>query len=122
MGSMPTKMVAGLGLGLFGGVVALALMANAWDGTVDSVANVGVCMLVSCMFFAVAGTFTKYSPVKGTTMLVLSALCVIFTVGALIYGAISFWMSILLIIVGFIAMLCAACPMTEHWVDLNRRL
>ena len=122
MGSMPKKMVAGLALGLFGGVVALVLMANAWDGSLDSIYKVGMCMLVSCMFFAVAGTFTKYSPVQGSTMTVLSAIAVISTVAALLLEALSLWMALLLIVVGVVAMLCAACPVTSHWVDVNRRL
>ena len=122
MGSTPNKMVAGLALGLFGGVVSIAAMAHAWDGSLDSIYNVGVCMLVACMFFAVAGTFTKYSPVKGNTVLVLSAICTLAALGALLYGALGFWLGFLLILVGFIAMLCAACPMTTHWVDANRRL
>ena len=82
--AMPKKMVAGSAVGLFGGIIALAVMAATWDGTLDCIVKVGLDMLVSVSFFAAAGTFMKYSPVQGSTMVVLSALAVAFTLVALI--------------------------------------
>lgn len=121
MGAMPKKMVAGAIIAMFGGIVAFAAMANAWDGSLDCVYSVGLNMLVSVAFFAAAGTFMKYSPVQGSTMIVLSALTIAFTIIALVYGAMAIWMGFLLIALGAAAVLCAACPTVTSWVDSNRR-
>ena len=120
--AMPKKMVAGSAVGLFGGIIALAVMAATWDGTLDCIVKVGLAMLVSVSFFAAAGTFMKYSPVQGSTMVVLSALAVAFTLVALIYGAMSIGFGLVLIVLGIVAILCAACPTVTSWVDANRRV
>lgn len=119
---MPKKMVAGLALGLFGGIAGLAFMVDAWSGSMDSVTDVALIMLVSMMFFAVAGTFTSYSPVKGTTMAVLAALPAAFTIIAYLNESLTLWSAVLLVIVGLAALLCAACPSVRSWVDINRRV
>lgn len=120
--AMPTKMVAGAAVGLFGGIVALAVMAATWDGSLDCIVGVGLNMLVSVAFFAAAGTFMKYSPVQGSTMVMLSALAVAFTLVALIYEAMPIGYGLLLIVLGIVSVLCAACPTVTSWVDANRRV
>jgi hypothetical protein len=74
------------------------------------------------MFFAAAGTFMKYSPVQGSTMPVLSALIIVFTIIAQIYGALEIWQTIVLLILGAACLLCAACPTVAGWVDGNRKV
>ena len=59
MTPVPKKMVFGAALGLIGGIIAMCAIAAAWDGTLDSMPLVGLNLLVACMFFAVAGGFTK---------------------------------------------------------------
>lgn len=120
--AMPKKMVAGAAIGLVGGVIALAAMSFAWDGTLDCMVSVGLDMLVSVAFFAAAGTFMKYSPIQGSTMVVLSALAVAFTVIALLYEAMPLWVGLILIVLGAVAVLCSACPTVTKWVDANRRV
>ena len=120
--AMPKKMVAGSAIGLFGGIIALVVMAFAWDGTLDCMVNVGLDMLVSVAFFAAAGTFMKYSPVQGSTMVVLSALTVAFTIVAILYNAMGLGVGLVLIVLGIVAILCAACPTVTSWVDANRRV
>ena len=122
MGAMPSKMKIGAAAGFVGAILALAFMAAAWDGSTDAIYVVGLDMLVSMMFFAAAGTFMKYSPVQGSTMPVLSALTIVFTIIAQIYGAFEIWQTIILLILGAVCLLCAACPTVAGWVDGNRKV
>lgn len=122
MGAMPSKMKIGAAAGFVGAILALAFMAAAWDGSTDAIYVVGLDMLVSMMFFAAAGTFMKYSPVQGSTMPVLSALIIVFTIIAQIYGAFEIWQTIVLLILGAVCLLCAACPAVTGWVDGNRKV
>lgn len=121
MGAMPKKMSFGMGIGFIGGILAVVAMAQTWNGTVDSIYLVGLDLLVLTAFFAVAGTFSKYSPVKGSTMALLSAVAIAVSAVALFYEALPLWMGIVLIVLGLVALLCAACPTVTGWVDANRK-
>ncbi len=118
--ALPNKMKFGIALGLLGGIIALVAMAYSWGGELDDMYPVGLNMLVAVMFFAAAGTFTKYSPVKGDTVLVISALAMTVTVIAAVYEATFLWVSILLAVIAVCCILIGACPNTSKWVDNNR--
>ena len=114
------KMKIGIALGMLGGIIALAAMAYSWNGALVDMYSVGLNMLVAVMFFAAAGTFTKYSPVKGDTVLVISALAMATTIIAAIYEATFLWVSIILAVIAICCILIGACPNTTKWVDNNR--
>lgn len=120
MGAMPQKMVFGVAVGFIGGILALAAMAYAWNGTVDSMTLIGLDMLVAVLFFAVAGCFTKYSPVPGSTIAVLSAICVAFTLIAMFYEAMFMWLGVILVVLGIVNVIFAVSPSVTKWVDSNR--
>lgn len=105
---------------MIGGIIALASMAYTWNGTLESASLIGLNMLVAVMFFAVAGCFTNYSPVKGTTIMILSALCAAFTVISMMFDAMLVWVGIVLVVLGIVNILFAACPTVTKWVDGNR--
>ena len=52
MSAIPKKMSVGMGLGLLGGIVAMAALAYSWDGSLDAINNVAFNLLVATMFFA----------------------------------------------------------------------
>lgn len=118
--AMPNKMKIGAILGVFGGIVALAAMAYAWNGSIDSMYTVGLNMLTAVMFFAAAGTFTKYSPVCGNTVLAISAVTMAVIVIGALYEATFLAVSILMAIIAVCCILVAACPNVCKWVDSNR--
>ena len=120
MAAMPKKMIFGVALGLLGGIIALAAMFVAWDGTLDSMTLVGLNMLVTVMFFAVAGTFTRHVPVPGNTVLVLATVCEAAVVVSVLYEATYFWLNLILLVIGAANILIAACPAVTKWVDAER--
>ncbi len=114
------RMKIGSALAFVGGVAAIAAMACAWGGTIDSMYLVGLNMLVAVMFFATAGTFTKYSPVSGNTALVISALALCVVLVSMIYEATFLWLNIILAVLAVLCIAIAACPNVSRWVDANR--
>lgn len=120
MAAMPKKMVFGTALGLLGGIIALAAMSAAWDGTLDSMTLVGLNMLVAVMFFAVAGSFTRHVPVPGNTVLVLATVCEAVVVLSILYDATYLWLNLILAVIGAVNILFAACPTVTRWVDAER--
>lgn len=120
MSAIPKKMVFGAALGLIGGIIGIAAVACAWDGTLDSLTLVGLNMLVACMFFAVAGAFTKFTSVQGSTILVLAAVCEAMVILSMLYEASYVWLNLILAVIGAVNILFAACPTVISWVDTNR--
>ncbi|MBR4685604.1 MAG: hypothetical protein IKP04_03665 [Candidatus Methanomethylophilaceae archaeon] len=120
MSAMPNTMKIGMGVAFVGAIIAFASMAYAWDGTVECTPCVGINMVVSMVFFAVAGCFSSYSPVKGSTVIVLSALTVAFTVIAAIYGAMMPILAIILVILGILCVAIGSMGSTKNYVDTNR--
>ena len=120
MSAMPKKMMAGLGIGLAGGIVALGAMAYAWDGSLDSLTAVGINMLISILFFAVAGCFTKEAPVAGNSIAVISAVCFATIVLAFLCDTTMFWVILLLGVLAVAEIAVACCPTVVRWVDSVR--
>lgn len=118
--TVPNNMKIGTALGFVGGVIALVAMAASWNADIGSMYLVGINMLVAVMFFAAAGTFTKYSPVCGNTVVVLSGLAGAVTIIAAIYGATELWVSVILLVIAVVLVAIAACPHVSKWVDSNR--
>ena len=120
MTPVPKKMVFGAALGLIGGIIALCAVAAAWDGTLDSMPLVGLNLLVACMFFAVAGGFTKFTPVQGSTILVLAAVCEAVVILSILYEGSYIWLNLVPAVIGAVNILFAACPTVTTWVDAQR--
>ena len=120
MTATPKKMVFGAALGLIGGIIAIAAMAASWNGTVDSMYDVGLNMLIACMFFAVAGSFSRFTPVEGRTILALAAVCEAVVLLGIFYSAFDFVLYLVLAVIGAVNILFAACPTVTSWVDTNR--
>ena len=113
-------MKIGSALAFVGAVAAMAAMACAWAGTLDSMPLVGLNMLVAVMFFAAAGTFTRISPVSGNTTLVISVLALCAVLISMLYEATFLWLNIILAVLAAVCILVAACPHVSGWVDANR--
>ena len=120
MAAMPKKMIFGVGLGFLGGIIALGAMAYAWDGTVDCMPLVGLNMVVALMFFAVGGSFTKTTPVAGSSIAVIAAVCEAMVILSYLYDATFVWINLVLAVIGVACILIGACPTVSHWVDAQR--
>jgi len=113
-------MKLGMALAFLGAIGAFVSMAMAWSGFVESAPIVGLDMLAAMVFFAVAGCFSTYSPVKAPTVVVLSALSIAFSVIAAIFNAMNPIVCIILVAFGIICMFCGNLPSTKDYIDANR--
>ena len=120
MTTQPNTMKLGMAIAFIGAIGAFVSMAMAWNGTVESAPIVGLNMLVVMCFFAVAGSFSTYSPVKGSTVIVLSALPVVFSIIAIIHGAMSPVCGVFFAILGIACIVLARLPTTKDYVEANR--
>ena len=122
MSAMPNTMKLGMAAAFVGAIVAFVSMAMLWDGNIDTAPSVGIAMATAMIFFAVAGSFTSYSPVKGSTVLVLSAIAIGFSIIAGVYGSVSILAAIILIALGAVCVFCANLDTTKDYVDTNRMI
>lgn len=120
MSEMPNTMKLGMAAAFLGAICAFISMAMAWDGGVDSTALVGIDMAVAVVFFGVAGSFTPYSPVKGSTIVVLSAIATAASIIGGIYEALPIYFAILLAILGVVCIIIGNFSSTKDYVDANR--
>lgn len=120
MTDTPKKMIVGAALGVLGGIIAIGAVAASWDGTLDCMTLVGMNLLVACMFFAVGGAFTKFTPVQGSTVLVLAAVCEAVVILSILYEASYLWLNLILAVLGAVNIVLAACPGVVSWVDAHR--
>jgi len=120
MSEMPVTMKIGMAAAFLGAIVAFGSMAWAWNGSVDSAALVGLDMAAAMMFFAVVGSFTTYSPVRGNTVVVLAALATAMPIVAGIFGAMSVFFALVCIVLGLVCIGIASFASTRDYVDANR--
>lgn len=120
MTETPNKMIFGAALGIIGGIIAIGALAASWDGTLDCMTNVGMNMFVAVMFFAVGGAFTKFTPVQGSTVLVLAAVCEAAVILSILYECSYIWLNLILAVLGAVNIVLAACPGVTNWVDAHR--
>lgn len=116
----PNDMKIGSTLGVVGGIISIAALAYGWDGGLEGLYGVGLNMLCAVMFFALAGAFTKYSPMAGKSVAGICAVTIAAVVIGMLYSATFLWVSILLLIIAAVCLLIAACPNTSNWIDGNR--
>lgn len=120
MAVQPNYMKIGVALGMLGGVISMVALAYSWGGDLDGLYGAGLNMLCAAMFFAVAGAFTRHSPVPGNTLIALCAVAIAAAVVSMLYDATLLWIDGFLVILGAVCLLIAAHPGTTSWVDANR--
>ncbi len=59
MTEIPKKISVGCGLGLIGGVASIICLAVFYTSEPDTLLNMALYMLIACLFFGIAGAFTK---------------------------------------------------------------
>ena len=114
------KMSMGMGLGLLGGILAIAAVAYSWDGSFQSIVPVGLNLLIATMFFATAGSFAKSAHVAGKSIAIIAAVCVAMTIVSMAYASTFLWLQIILLAIGVAEVLLGACPAVIRYADTNR--
>ena len=120
MSAMPNTMKLGMAAAYLGAIGAFASMAMIWTGDLSNAGLIAADLIVVMMFFATAGCFSSYSPVKGNTVVVISALTIAFTAVATFYGAMGLFPCILLMAFGIVCVVCGNLSSTKDYVDTNR--
>jgi hypothetical protein len=120
MSAAPKKLSVGMGLGLLGGILAIAAVAYSWDGTFESIVPVGLNLLIATMFFATAGSFAKSAPVAGKSIAIIAAVCVAVTIVSLAYASTFLWLQIILLAIGVVLVAVGACPTVIRYADSKR--
>ena len=118
--SRPMILNAGLGIGLLGGIISMILVGYAWDGSLDSITNVGFSLLVMAMFFAVAGGFAKGTNMSGKSIAIIAAVCVAAVLIATVYSTQFLWVRIILMAHGVAEVIIASTPGVINYADSNR--
>jgi len=113
-------MKLGMAVAFIGALIAFVAMIFAWNGDIDDAPLVGADMAVAMMFFAVGGCFSAYSPVKASTILVLTVLAIAFSIVAAYFGAMMIVFAVILVILGFICIVFANSSGTKDYVETNR--
>ncbi len=116
----PKKLSIGMGLGLLGGILAMAAVAYSWDGTLECMIPVAFNLLVATMFFATAGAFAKSAPVAGKSIAVIAGVAVAVTFVSMFYGSTFLWLQIFLVVIGVVLVAIAACPTVIRYADTKR--
>ncbi len=122
MSAAPKKMSIGMGLGLLGGILAMAALAYSWDGSLESINKVAFNLLVATMFFATAGAFAKSAPVAGKSIAVIAAVCVAVTLVSIFYKSTFLWLSVILVVIGVVNVAIAACPTVIRYADAKKAI
>ena len=113
-------MKLGMAVAFIGAIIAFYTMIQAWTGEVESAPYVGIDMAAAMLFFAAAGCFSSYSPVKGSTVIVISALAIAFSIIAAVYGAMEPIFAIVLVILGAVCVFCGNLPSTQDYIEEAR--
>ncbi len=116
----PKKLSIGMGLGLLGGIVAMAALAYSWDGTLECMIPVAFNLLVATMFFATAGAFAKSAPVAGKSIAVIAGVCVAVVLVSIFYGSTFLWIQVFLLVLAIVNVAIAACPTVIRYADAKR--
>ncbi len=120
MSAAPKKLSIGMGLGLLGGILAIAAVAYSWDGTFQSVVPVGLNLLIATMFFATAGAFAQSAPVAGKSIAIIAAVCVAVVIVSMAYASTFLWLQIILLAIGVAEIAVGACPAVIRYADSKR--
>ena len=120
MSAMPSTMKLGMAIAFIGAIASFVSMALAWDGTVECAPLVGINMASAMMFFAVAGCFSTYSPVKASTIIALSAVAIAMVIIAGIFSTMNPVLCVFLVILGVACLMCGNLPSTKDFVETNR--
>ncbi len=113
-------MKAGLAIGLIGGIISMILVGYAWDGSFQSITNVGFSLLVMALFFATAGGFADGTNMSGKSVAIIAAICVAAVVVAMLYNSQFFLVHLLLIALGVAEIFLASSSRVIFYTDTNR--
>lgn len=120
METLPRNAKIGCALGLIGGIIGIACLVLYFEPEESAIATMGVYMLISLMFFALAGGFAKSGQWSWDVMLMMSFLTIGVIFAAFVFNIIDLYVLIALVIIGALIVLNLAMPSAKTWVNRIR--
>jgi len=105
---------------LLGGVFGIICMAVFFRGEESAIAVMGVYLLISVMFFALAGGFAKDGQWSWDMMLLMTFLTIGATVCSAIIGLSDIYAAAALIVLGALIVVVLISPASKTWMNRVR--
>jgi hypothetical protein len=120
MDSTPKKIYTGMLLGIIGGTLAIFGMVLSFTPDTNSLINMGLCMLCAVAFYGTAGGFRSGGPWNWNMLVAMPFISIAIAIVTTVAGAMNLWIGAALVLIGIVMVLCAACPQSKHWVEMDR--
>lgn len=117
MSTTPNGIKTAYGLGIFGGVLSIALMAFYFKPEDDILPEIAFYMLTAVLFFAMAGAFSKNSQWSWRVALFVSFICIGTAAGCTTAGYFEPAAGALLIAIGTCIVILEILPSSKKWLD-----
>lgn len=115
MDELPRIIKIGSAVGIIGGVVCIALLALSYESNEDSLATLGLYMLVAVMLFALAGAFTRNSQWSWKMTIVMSYFTAGVVIGLTIPGFFNVHAGAILVVFCALIIVDLMFPSTKRW-------
>lgn len=118
----PKIVKVGFGLGILGGVLALAASVFTYDGGQESIVTVGLCLLVMVLFFALGGGFANDGSGTWGVLTGMSAVTAGICIVMIMYGSIYIWLGVVMTVIALLMIVVALNRNTGRWIKTDRLL
>lgn len=102
---------------MLGGLVAIACMALTYAPGEDTITVISFYMLVSVLYFALAGAFTRNSQWNASLTVVITFMTLGIIIVAAMYGSFSYNVAMVLGIFGLVILIASVLPSVKSWLD-----
>lgn len=120
METLPRNAKIGCALGFIGGIIGIACLAFYFEPEESTITTMGVYMLISLMFFALAGGFTRSGQWSWDVLLMMTFLTIGVVCAAFIFNVIDLYVLVVLVLIGALIALNLSMPAAKTWVNRIR--
>ena len=118
----PKIVKVGFGLGILGGILAIAASVFTYDGGNESVINVGLCFVLMVFFFALGGGFARNGSGTWGVLTGMSAITAGICIAMTLYGSINVWLGSVMTVIALLMIVVALNRDTARWIKTDRLL
>lgn len=107
----------GYTLGIIGGILGIACLAIYFKPEETAIVDMGVYMLISAMFFALAGGLTKFGQWSWNLLLLMSFITIGIICVAYVLEIVVLPVAIVFVILAALIVVILSLPPTKSWVN-----